>query len=551
MTSQPPAAAAAPPPPRQYDAKYGRTVLLILAAMALMVTYVETMVLPAFSNFESFFHVTEASTIAWILSAYLLVGVVVTPIFGKLGDIYGKKRMLLIAMVVYAVAVTLAGFSPNIGAALGLSRPDQIYVLIAVRAVQGVGMAMFPLGFAMLPEVFPPQRVGQAQGLLSGMFAAGAAMGLVGGGYIAQTYSWQLTYHTVVPVAVLVIILAFVYIRESKIRLARKIDFPGVLSLGLGLTLLMLGITEGAYWGWTDFSAVRFGGVPWGVPEFLILSAAVFAFFLYWEPRAPSPIVSFQSLRERNILVSNLNGVLVGMAMFLLFTVLIILGEYPSPGFGLSELNAGLILVPAVISMLVAGPFLGRAIGKYGPKPVMVIGFALIMVGPFGLGAFHSTTYEVGALAIPMMVGNVAVLISMSNVIVLSVDPKTMGIQTGMNQTFRNLGSALGPVLVTSILASYAFTEQLGGLPFQNYHTMGYQVVFGLVAAIGAAGLLLSLALRNFRYLADGSRSGHPSGAPADGKPGAGRAAAAAGRDGQATGGQAGTHTVNPASREG
>jgi len=512
MSSPPKTEVASPIAPRVYDAKYGRTVLLILAAMALMVTYVETMVLPAFSNFESFFHVTEASTIAWILSAYLLVGVVVTPIFGKLGDIYGKKRMLLIAMIVYAVAVSLAGFTPNIGAALGLSRPDQIYGLIAVRAVQGVGMAMFPLGFAMLPEVFPPARVGQAQGLLSGMFAAGAAAGLVGGGYIAQTYGWQVTYHTVIPLAIIVIALAFVYIRESKVRLARKIDFPGVLSLGAGLTFLMLGITEGAYWGWTNFSSVKFGGVSWGVPEFFILALASFAFFFYWEPRAPSPVVSFQSLKERNILVSNINGVLVGMAMFLLFTILIILGEYPSPGFGLSELNAGLILVPAVISMLVTGPFLGRAIGRYGPKPIMLLGFVLIAFGAFGLLAFNRSTFEVGALAIPMMVGNVACLISMSNVIVLSVDPKTMGIQTGMNQTFRNLGSALGPVLVTSILASYVILPELGG--FQNYSITGYQVVFGLVGVIGLIGLACTLALRNFRFLADGSRHGHPSGAP-------------------------------------
>jgi MFS family permease len=214
--------------------------------------------------------------------------------------------------------------------------------------------------------------------------------------------------------------------------------------------------------------------------------------------------------------------------------------------------------------MLVAGPFLGRAIGKYGPKPVVILGFALILVGPFGLAAFHSTTYEVGALAVPMMIGNVAVLISMSNVIVLSVDPKTMGIQTGMNQTFRNLGSALGPVLTTSILASYAFTEQIGGFPFQNYHTLGYQVVFGLVAVVAAVGLLLSLALRNFRYLADGSRSGHPSGAPVEEKPGdgAGRVVAA-GRNEQALGRVAGLgadslmspslsdHTMNPAPRDG
>jgi MFS family permease len=508
--------AANPTAPRVFDERYAWRVLLILAAMAIMVTYVETMVLPAFSNFESFFHVTDASTIAWILSAYLLVGVVVTPIFGKLGDIYGKKKILLVAMGVYAVAVTMAGFSPNIGAAFGLSLPNQIYVLIAVRAVQGVGMAMFPLGFAMLPEIFPAAKVGQAQGVLSGMFATGAAAGLVGGGWIAQTYGWQLTYHTVIPIAILVFVLASVFVRESTIRLARKIDLPGVTSLGLGLTMLMLGITEGAYWGWTSLTGGSIGGVAWGVPQFFLLAVIAFGFFFWWEPRAPSPVVSFQSLKERNIWVSNVNGVLVGMTMFLLFTVLIIYGEYPSPGFGLTELDAALVFIPAVLSMMVTGPFLGRAISRFGPKPVMVLGFALILLGALGLVAFHATTVQVGGLAIPIMVGNVAVLISMSNVIVLSVDPRTMGVQTGMNQTFRNLGSAIGPVLVTSILASYAFTQVIGpGFTFQNYHVVGYEFVFGLTAAIGLVGAVFSLALRNFRFLADGSRSGQPSGAPA------------------------------------
>ncbi len=509
MTASVPATAA----PR--EERYAWTVLLILAGMAIMVTYVETMVLPAFSNFESFFHLYTASTIAWILSAYLLVGVVVTPIFGKLGDIYGKKRTLLVAMGVYAVAVSLAGFTPQIGAAFGLSRPNQIYALIAVRAVQGVGMAMFPLGFAMLPEVFPPARVGQAQGLLSGMFATGAAAGLVGGGWIAQTYGWQLTYHTVIPIAILMFVLAAFFIRESRIRHQVRIDFPGIVSLGVGLTLLMLGITEGAYWGWAKFSAVRLGGVPWGVPEFFLLAVVAFAFFLLWEPRAPSPVVSFASLKERNIWVSNVNGVLVGMTMFLLFTVLIILGEYPSPGFGLGELDAALAFIPAVIGMMVTGPFLGRAIGRYGPKPIMVLGFVLILAGAFGLVAFHANVTQIAVLAIPVMVGNVAVLVAMSNVIVLSVDPRTMGIQTGMNQTFRNLGSAIGPVLVTSILASYAFTILTPTGPFQNYHDVGYQSVFLVVAAIGIVGALLSLTLRNFRFSADGTRHGYPSGVPA------------------------------------
>ncbi len=510
------------PAPRVFDEKYGGSVLAILAGMALMVTYVETMVLPAFSNFEQFFHVTTASTIVWILSAYLLVGVVVTPIFGKLGDLYGKKKMLLIAMGIYAVAVSVAGFTPNIGAAFGVTRPNQIFLLIGVRAVQGIGMGMFPLGFAMLPEVFPAARVGQAQGIISGMFAGGAALGLVGGGWIAENYGWQLTYHTVIPVAILVFILAAVFIRESPVRQDRKVDVPGVASLGIGLAFLMLGITEGQYWGWTAWTGGRVAGVPWGVPEFFLLAALALVFFILWERRTPSPVVSFAALRERNIWVSNLNGILVGMTMFLLFTVLIILGEYPAPGFGLSELDAGLVLVPSVFGMMGGGVLLGRAIARFGPKPVMMLGFALIAIGALALAVFPPSVDEVAVCAIPIMAGNVGVLISMSNIIVLSVDPKTVGVQTGMNQTFRNLGSAIGPVLVSSILAGYAFylyapnpAPPPAMIPvFENYHLGGYQFVFALVAGIGLVGALVSTALRNYRFHADGTRTGEAGHVP-------------------------------------
>ncbi|HXY12748.1 MAG TPA: MFS transporter, partial [Thermoplasmata archaeon] len=192
-----------------YDPRAARGVLIVLAVMAMMVTYVETMVLPAFENFVTFFNNAPATTVVWILSAYLLIGTVATPIFGKLGDKYGKKRMLLFVMVLYAAAVSVAGFTPNIGDAFGVSRANQIYLLIAARAFQGLGMGMFPLAFAILPEVFPAVRVGQAQGIVSGMFAAGAAAGLVGGGYIAYTFGWQLTYHTVTPIAVLLLVLAY------------------------------------------------------------------------------------------------------------------------------------------------------------------------------------------------------------------------------------------------------------------------------------------------------------------------------------------------------
>ena len=503
-----------------FDPVGARRLLIIFAGMAAMVTYVETMVLPAFGQFQTFFQLTSSSgynTIAWILSAYLLVGTAVVPIFGKLGDLFGKKRMLMIAMSIYAAAVTVAGFTPNLGAFFGVSRPNQIYLLIGVRALQGIGMGMFPLAFAMIPEVFPGRQVARGQGIISAMFAAGAALGLAGGGWIAEAYGWQLTYHTVIPVSVVLVVLAGALLRESPIHGNPKLDVPGVGALASGLTLLLLGVTEGTTWGWTQFSAVRFGGVPWGVPEFFLTAVLAFAVFAWWEPRAVNPVIRFESLRPRNIFVSNLNGILVGALMFFSFTSVVILAELPvGPGLHVSEFTFGLLALPSALSMLAFGPFLGSLVSRRGPKPIMILGFGLMAVGGLLLTFFNRTTFELSAEMVPLMVGNVAVLIAMSNIIVLSVDRRELGVQTGMNQTFRNLGTAIAPVVTTAMLGSFLARYYINppGITVSAYALEGFQAVFVLVCVLSLIGLTLSLTLRNFRFLADGSRAGHEDAHP-------------------------------------
>jgi MFS family permease len=517
-----------------YDPRVARGALIVLAVMAMMVTYVETMVLPAFKNFVLFFDNAPATTVVWILSAYLLVGTVATPVFGKLGDKYGKKRMLLFVMALYAVAVSIAGFTPNIGDALGVSRANQIYLLIGARAFQGLGMGMFPLAFAMLPEVFPAARVGQAQGIVSGMFAAGAAAGLVGGGYVAYTFGWQLTYHTVTPIAILLVVLAYLLLKESPHLSPKPIDIPGIGALGFALAMTMFGITEGVYWGWTSFTAVSFAGIPWGVPEFFLLALAATAFFLVWEPRTPTPVVSFQALKERNIWISNVNGAIVGIGMFLVFVSLTILVEDPfAPGFNYSEFQFGLVALPSALGMLAFGPLWGRLVAARGPKPVMILGFAVMGSGALGLALLHSTILELMLFMIPALVGNVAVLIAMSNIIVLSVSPKELGIQTGMNQTFRNLGSAVGPVLAAVITASFTTQVVVATTPVGPVYASvpaitGFVVLFAITASVALLGLLLSLGLRNYRFGADGVRvsvkreAPGPTPAPTDPSPAVG-----------------------------
>lgn len=527
-----------------YDKKRATTLLIIIAGMALMVTYVETMVLPAFVTFQTFFQLPptaqSTSTITWILSSYLLVGTIATPIFGRLGDIYGKKKMLLVAMSIYAAAVTVAGFTPNIGTFFGVPISNQIYLLIGVRAIQGIGMGMFPLGFAMLPEVFPASKVGQSQGIVSGMFAGGAALGLVGGGWLSQNYGWQDTYHTVIPVAIILVVLAAILLRESPTLAKEPIDIPGIASLGVGLGMVLFGITEGGDWGWTNLYGAQWGPLPWGVPQFFLLAVVGFGFFVWWENRAKVPVIRLASLKIRNILVSNINGLLIGMTMFLVFVTDTVLYEYTlnassspigalsgyvGPGFGRTPLEVGIFSLPAALSMLVFGPIIGRNIGRVGPKPIMIMGFGLVAGAAFGLVWLWDTLAGLIILPIFILVGAVAILIAMSNVIVLSVGPRELGVQTGMNQTFRNLGSAVGPVVVSSILATFTATyvvnsSVLGPVSITGYAPIGFQVCYATLAVLGVIGFLTSFALINYRFHADGTRmegaARRPGPAPAD-----------------------------------
>ena len=488
-------------------AAHQRGILAVLAACALMVMYVETMVIPGLVQFRNFFQDQDGGTVAWILSSYLLIGVVATPIFGKLGDIYGKKRTLMAVLVTYAIAVTVAGFSPNIGDAIGLNRPQELYLFIGLRGVQGVGMAMFPLAFAMIGEFFPPKDVAPAQGIISAMFAAGAALGLAGGGYLTQTYGWQLTYHTVIPAAILVTILAYALLTESRHRLDVPLDLPGSAFLGTALGAGLIAISQERTWTWTNLSAVTLGGVPLGVPQFLLLALVATVAFLVWEPRASNPIVDFARLRSRNIMVSNINGVFVGTAMFLMFVTNTFLTQVPGDGLGLDPFQSGLLSVPGAISMLFVGPFVGRLTARIGPRPIMAMGFGLITLGNVLLAFFNRNWVEMAVFPIPFFIGMVSVMISMTNVVVLSSRHRETGIQMGMNLTFRNLGSTLGPVVATTIILSSTSIFLLNGRPTPLPELAGFRDVYLLAAVLGIVGMLLSLLLQNYRYSADGVRS--------------------------------------------
>ena len=499
-----------PAPTFDLSARRAGTILAVLASAALLVNFIETMLVPALPTLASFFDGASYTTVAWVLSLYLLVGVCTTPIFAKLGDLYGKRRILLVVLAAYAFAVSTAPFTPQIATLLGVSRANALYLLIAVRGVQGLGLAMFPLALAMVGEELPAARVGPAQGLIAAMFAVGAAAGLFGGSWLIESFGWQAAYEIVIVPALLVLGFA-TRLPESRHRLAAKLDIPGAALLGATLGTFLLGLTLGPSWGWGAWDGGSSVGVPLGVPELFVLSGILAVLFYVRQRTAEHPIINLHRLAERNIGLSYLTALLVGAGLFLAFVTLTILVEVPVVGLGKSIFAFGLMSLPTTLSMLIAAPLVGRGVARYGPRPMIVLGSAVSSVGFLLLLVSHASYIAIMVEAVPTFVGLVTMLVSATNVVVLSSHRGETGIQTGMTEMFQDLGASVAPVVASSIMASLTATYSVPIVTTAGVRTASvvlpeaaaFQWIFAVGLAITLVCGVLGAFVRNYRFAVD------------------------------------------------
>jgi MFS family permease len=485
-------------------------ILAVLAAAALLVNFIETMLVPALPKLSSFFGDAPYSTVAWVLSAYLVVGVCTTPLFAKLGDLYGKRQVLAVVLVVYSLAVGLAPVTPQLGAFLGLDRAGAIYLLIGVRGLQGLGLAMFPLALAMVAESLPAKEVAPAQGLIASMFAAGAAAGLVGGAWLIQNVGWQVAYGSVLPFAVLLPLLAVWWLPDTHVGTGGVMDLPGAALLGGALASVLVGLTLGPTWGWDQLAGGTLAGVPFGVPELFALGGVLAVLFVWRERVAREPIIDLGRLRQRNISLSYLGALLVGLGLFTAFVVLTVLVEFPLIGLGDSVLAFGLASIPTTVSMFVAAPLVGKGVARFGPRPWVLIGASLSVAGFLLLLSYHSTYLELVLEAIPTFVGLVTVLVSVTNVIAVTARRGETGIHLGMTEMFQDLGASAGPVLVATFLATFTRSVAVPSGPTTSTTvTVPSGTAFTAIFVVGAAlaGLLavVGLLLENHRAPEEGA----------------------------------------------
>jgi len=440
-------------------------VLSILAGIALMVSFSESMLIPALPTIQTEFN-TTASAVSWVPAIYLLVGAISVPVFGKLGDIYGKKRILVFVMTAYTIAVVLDGFAWSLES------------LLAFRAIQGLGLAMFPLAFSLIHDEMTPERVPVATGVVSAMNGVGAAVGLIGGAYITQTFSWQTNYHFLAPVAVAVTFLLWRFGKESPQRQLETIDYLGAGLFAVAVSSLLVAVTEGATLGWTSAGTLT-----------LFALAGIFSVLLVRrERRAKEPLIHLKLPHIREMLKTNFMMFVAGAGLFLGFYAVIYFLQEQVIGFGLDVSKAALILFPGAVLMLVFAPLAGRLVKSQGPKLPTLVGLLLLLTAFLSLLAFHRHEYDFLVSAIFLFGGVGMLFTSLLNSILILSPPERVGSQTGTNTIFQLIGQSIGAAVAGAALTT--FVDSMGLSTDE-----AYGVICGIGAALAALGILVALSM--------------------------------------------------------
>ena len=437
------------------------------------VTYaaLSSLVVPALPTMQRELHTTE-SGITWLLTAYLLSASVGTAILGRLGDMYGKERLLLWTLLILTGGTLLAAVTTS------------LQVLIAARVVQGIAGGIFPLAFGIIRDEFPPERVAGGIGLLSAILGAGAGAGIVASGLIVE----HLNYHWLFWIPLVLVTVAAVatwrFIPESPVRTPGKVNWLAAALMSVGMSGVLLAISQATVWGW-------------GSSKTLGLMAAGLAIVAVWiavEGRSDNPLVDMGMMRIRGVWTTNAAAFLLGAGLYASFIVFPQFAQLPEStgfGFGASVVVSGLYLLPSTIVMSIMGLNAGRIAARFGSRAALLAGTAF-STAAFALLAFaHEHPWELLLAAGVLGIGVGLAFAALGNLIVQAVPPEQTGVASGMNTVMRTLGGALGG----QISATFIADNMAHGLPTVTGFTDTFLMGTGFLILCFGAGLVVPRAL--------------------------------------------------------
>jgi EmrB/QacA subfamily drug resistance transporter len=449
------------------DRTHPTLILSVLALGGVAYAMLSSSVVPALPTMQHDLHTTETG-ITWLLTAYLLSASVGTAILGRLGDMYGKERLLLVTLLILAAGTLLAALSSSLG------------VIILARFIQGASGGIFPLAFGIVRDEFPREKVAGSIGLLSAILGVGAGVGIVLSGVIVE----HLDYHWLFWIPLVATLIAAVatwrFIPESPVRLPGRINWLAAALMTIGISTVLLAISETSTWGW-------------GSSRTLGLLAVGVAFSIAWivvEARSPNPLIDMTMMRIRGVWTTNLSAFLLGAGMYASFIVFPQIAQLPKStgfGFGASVVVSGLYLLPSTVGMMILGLYAGRISRRFGSRAALLAGTAFTTAAFTLLTIAHSHPYDLLISAALLGVGIGLAFAALGNLIIQAVPSHQTGVASGMNTVMRTLGGALGGQLSATFIAGH----MAHGHPTVTGFTETFLMATGFLLVCLLAGVLV------------------------------------------------------------
>jgi EmrB/QacA subfamily drug resistance transporter len=445
-----------------------RVILAVLSLGGIAYALLQSLVVPALPEIQKALGTSEGA-VGWILTAFLLSASVATPIIGRLGDVYGKERLLMVVLLMLALGTLISAVASS------------LWLMLLGRVIQGAGGGIFPLAFSIIRDEFPNERVPGAIGLVSSLLGIGGGAGVVFAGIISQNLSYHWLFWFPLAAILATAYLTWRYIPESPVKTPAEINYRAAALMTAGISAVLLAITETSTWGW-------------GSPKTLGLLALGTLLIVAWvleELRSREPLVDMRMMAIRGVWTTNAVAFLIGVGMYSSFILLPELVQEPKStgyGFGASVTTAGLFLLPATIAITVVGQMAGVLERRIGSRGSLIWGTVFSLVCYVMLVVDRSHEWEIYVAAGLLGIGIGLSFSAMANLIVQNVRQEQTGVATGMNAVTRTLGGAFGGQVAATLLSS-----NLGA--GDNPTASGFTQAFVMCVVAIAGALLFAFAV--------------------------------------------------------
>ncbi|WP_390893556.1 MFS transporter [Mycobacterium deserti] len=431
----------------------------------------QTLIIPLIPELPTLLQTSPANA-SWTITATLLTAAVATPVFGRLGDMYGPKPILMACAIALTVGSLVAALTSS------------LLPLIIGRALQGFGIPIIPLGISVLRSAVPPEKVGSAMGLMSSSLGVGGALGLPLSAVIAENFDWHMLFWVSAGLGALGLVLFATLVPAVPATSADRLDPLGALGLAAGLIALLLAISKGSSWGWTSAITLGlFGG-----------SLVTFVLFGFWQLRVASPTVDLRTTARRPVLTTNLASIAVGFSLFAMSLIAPQILELPSEtgyGLGQSLLNTGLWMAPGGLAMMLSSPIAARVAAVRGPRFTLIVGASIVAGGYLAGLWLMNSAWQLCVFNVLVSVGVGFAFSSLPALINAAVPMSETAAANGINALARSLGTSISSAVIGAVLA--AMTTTLAGQQVPSLAGLRAALLIAAGAALVAALIALAI----------------------------------------------------------